>query len=46
MDMVSTLIMITPTLSTTAPVITEYSIALTERHRTIAVTSVSPKSFG
>ena len=37
MDMVSILIMITPTLPATAPVITEYNIALTDRHLTIAV---------
>jgi len=38
MDMVSILIMTTPTLPATAPVITEYNIALTDRHHTIAVT--------
>ena len=37
--------MITPTLPTTAPVITGYSIAFAERHRTIAVTSVSSQKF-
>jgi hypothetical protein len=46
MDMVSILIMTTPTLPTTAPVITEYNIVLTDRNHTTAVmflTSPFPK---